>query len=84
MLPLAAPIVTFVIPKNPEQGPRLFCRQNCGPRWFLVRMLGSAQVRACFAKKTVLYGKGFLAKCSGPGPRRICRENHGPCQVFLG
>ena len=29
-------------------------------------MLGSAQVRACFAEKTVLCGKGFLAKCSGP------------------
>ena len=26
------PIVTFVIPKSPEQGPRLFCRQNRGPR----------------------------------------------------
>ena len=29
-------------------------------------MLGSAQVRACFAEKTVLCRKGFLAKCSGP------------------
>ena len=29
-------------------------------------MLGFAQVRACFAEKTVLCGKGFLAKCSGP------------------
>ena len=29
-------------------------------------MLGSAQVRACFAEKTLLCGKGFLAKCSGP------------------
>ena len=46
-------------------------------------MLGSAQVRACFAKKTVLCGKGFWAKCSGPhGSRRICRRNRGPCQVF--
>ena len=26
------PIVTFVIPKSPEQDPRLFCRQNRGPR----------------------------------------------------
>ena len=42
-------------------------------------MLGSAQVRACFAEKTVLCGKGFLAECSG---RRICRGNRGPCQVF--
>ena len=25
-------------------------------------MLGSAQVRACFAEKTLLCGKGFLAK----------------------
>ena len=94
-------------------------------------MLGSAQVRACFAEKTVLCGKGFLAKCSSPhrsapnlprkswsvpgfwanarvhssapvlprkpcsagkdswlnaqvrtDPRRICRGNRGPCQVF--
>ena len=26
------PIATFVLPKSPEQDPRLFCRQNRGPR----------------------------------------------------
>ena len=41
-------------------------------------MLGSAQVRACFAEKTVVCGKGFFA-----APRRFCREHRAPCW-FLG
>ena len=37
-------------------------------------MLGSTQVRACFAEKTVLCGKGFLAKCSGPHSAEFAEE----------
>ena len=38
-------------------------------------MLASAQVRVCFAKKTVL--------CQvRTDPHRICRENRSPCQVL--
>ena len=42
------PIVTFVIPKSARFADKTV----------------AAQIRACFAEKTVLCGKGFLAKCS--------------------
>ena len=44
-----------------------------------VIMLGSAQVRACFAEKTVRCGKGFLAKCSGPHRSAPNLPSSGSC-----
>ena len=46
-------------------------------------MLGSAQAR-CFTDKTVLCGKGFLAKCSGPHRSVEFAEEIVVCARFLG
>ena len=46
-------------------------------------MLGSAQVRACLPRKPCSAGKdSWLNAQVRTGPRRICRGNRGPCQVF--
>ena len=46
-------------------------------------MPGSAQVRACLPRKPCSAGKdSWLNAQVRTGPRRICRGNRGPCQVF--
>ena len=71
------PIVTFVIPKSPEQGPRLFLPIKTVVRGrFLVGRLGSAQVRAVLPRKPCSAGKvSWLNAQARTG-------NRGPCQVF--
>ena len=62
-------------------GPRRICRGNRGPCQVCGLMLGFVQLRAGFAKNTVLRA-GSWAKCLGP--RRVCAPDlpKKPCSVL--